>query len=104
RAGKDAAERDRSVVARDQEGLHRSEIRGGAGAAGHADRRLVTRRDGASVARGLQEMGRRHPGYWHHDQSIEPDHGFMMAPPLAATDCPVLSPALSLSSNATHAA
>jgi hypothetical protein len=89
-AGQDASRRHRPPVARDQEGLDRSEIRGGAGAAGHADHRLVTRRDGAGVARGFQEMGRRHPGYWHHDQSIEPDHGVMMAPPLAATDCPVM--------------
>ena len=90
RAGKDAAKRDRAVVARDQEGLDRSEIHRGARAAGHADHRLVTRRDGAGVARGFQEMGRRHPGRPAPRSINRPDHGIMMAPPLAATDCPVM--------------
>ncbi len=50
RAGKGAAKRHRPSGAGDQKGLGRSEVRGGVGAAGHADRRLVTRGDGASDA------------------------------------------------------
>ena len=50
RASKGAAKRHRPSGAGDQKGLDRSEVRGGVGAAGHADRRLVTRGDGASDA------------------------------------------------------
>jgi len=36
----------------------------------------------------ISEMGRRHPGNRHHDQSI--NQGHHDAPPFAATDCPVM--------------